>query len=670
PLQLHVSGKQVLNSSGCVVRLVGVNIDSLEWNPTGADPTGAPTSITLTVEEAIKYWNVNFIRIPLSQDFWNGSTNSKSSNGAALGTAYQNLVDSIVTLCNQNNVYVDLDLHWSGTGTYGTSAQQNSMPDGNSPAFWESVAARYANNPSVVFDLYNEPYPNTWAVWANGGTANEGFSTPGLQALLNDIRATAYSAGSPLASAGTNGDANNVCIAGGLGFSYNFADDQSCAAFPGLTDTSGGNGVIYAAHIYDNKGTNSATPATIPAGDVCAGSWGSGSGWSKETSAGGWEYFIDPAAAKGPVLVEEFGDWSNSGNLNDNGAFSASVIAYMNANGYGGMSWNLCTEADPELVSGWSTTLAAPAATGSPWTLTSNEGVEVYAWLTSTAQPVCNADTDTDSPTATLTDTPSPTGTYTPTRTATPTDSPSFTPSPSVTGTPTATPTVTLTGTPTSTRSPTATLSATPTLSLTSTPTLTGSLTGTPSSSATPSSTRTSTGTATLTSSPSPTATLTFTATPDSSPTDSPTPATDTPSLTSTVTPTSSDTATPTSTLTASPTFSLTISPSATATSTPTWSATRSFSPTLSLTSSMTASATPTLTQSVTPSPTPTLTSSGTFSSTPTVTSTPTGSPTSNAEASATQTPTPTPTPDGAAMGAGGILLITGLEPIPNPNPV
>jgi hypothetical protein len=30
------------------------------------------------------------------------------------------------------------------------------MPDAHSIIYWEEVAARYAGNPGVVFDLYNE----------------------------------------------------------------------------------------------------------------------------------------------------------------------------------------------------------------------------------------------------------------------------------------------------------------------------------------------------------------------------------------------------------------------------------------------------------------------------------------------------------------------------------
>lgn len=55
------------------------------------------------------------------------------------------------------------------------------MPDADSLVFWEEVAARYKDNPGVVFDLYNEPYvyhkPFTyngpdeasWKCWRDGG---------------------------------------------------------------------------------------------------------------------------------------------------------------------------------------------------------------------------------------------------------------------------------------------------------------------------------------------------------------------------------------------------------------------------------------------------------------------------------------------------------------------
>jgi len=354
PPMLKVSGNQIVTANGgCTVRLVGVNVDCLEWSANGQQTTnGVTEGILQTVQEAAAAWKANCVRIAIDQDWWDG--NAQSSRGGTSQAAYQGIVDSIVAYCNSANLYCDLDLQWSGDGPAGSATGQYSMPDQNSLVFWQSVAARYANNPSVIFDVFNEPYPNSWSVWLNGGTANEGFSTPGFQAIVNKIRAT-QSGGGTYAS-GTY--AQNICLVGGLGYSWDFQGMSP------VTDP-GGNGIVYTGHIYNNKG-----------------------GCNCNTL---WQQNIDPALSYGPVLIEEFG---NSQNTTDNGAFVNSVIDWMNGNNdkgyvYGGMAWELGTEATPLLISDWN------------WDRTSYEGNQVYDWLQSVTQPACG-------PTATFTSTPTP----------------------------------------------------------------------------------------------------------------------------------------------------------------------------------------------------------------------------------------------------------------------
>jgi hypothetical protein len=144
--------------------------------------------------------------------------------------------------------------------------------------------------------------------------------------------------------------ANNVCIIGGEQYSYYYVGMSP------VTDTASGNGIVYSAHIYNNKSDNTST---------------------------GWQTNIDPALAYGPVLVEEFG---NSANTTDNGNFVNSIFTWMNGTNdknyvYGGMAWDLDLSAGPPLLTAWSSTLSAPVSSGSGWVLTSYEGQQVYGWL-------------------------------------------------------------------------------------------------------------------------------------------------------------------------------------------------------------------------------------------------------------------------------------------------
>ena len=91
---------------------------------------------------------------------------------------------------------VILDLHWSDQGNMGGSCGQQTMADLNSVTFWDQVSSyestttliaqvsqRYANNPLVLFELYNEPHDVSWDIWRNGGSAS--FTVAGMQTLYN-----------------------------------------------------------------------------------------------------------------------------------------------------------------------------------------------------------------------------------------------------------------------------------------------------------------------------------------------------------------------------------------------------------------------------------------------------------------------------------------------------
>src|SRR2546430_11692500 len=58
---------------------------------------------------------------------------------------------------------------------------QAPMPNrDHTPAFWRQVAAAYGGNNRVIFDLFNEPFPDNnsntveaWRCWRYGGTDRE-----------------------------------------------------------------------------------------------------------------------------------------------------------------------------------------------------------------------------------------------------------------------------------------------------------------------------------------------------------------------------------------------------------------------------------------------------------------------------------------------------------------
>jgi hypothetical protein len=218
--QLHVSGNKLVNASGQQVVLHGVDRSGTEYACVQGngifDGPSDQASIT-----AMKNWGVNAVRVPLNEACWNAES---YVNSAYAGANYQAAIKAYVSLLNSNGMVAILDLHWTDGLYTGNSAGcssseatcQKPMPDSaQSVPFWSSVASTFKGNNAVIFDLFNEPYPDralssetaAWQCWLNGGsscTAGISYPVAGMQTLVNAVR-----------SAG----ASNVIMLGGLAYS-------------------------------------------------------------------------------------------------------------------------------------------------------------------------------------------------------------------------------------------------------------------------------------------------------------------------------------------------------------------------------------------------------------------------------------------------------------------
>jgi hypothetical protein len=209
---LHVSGSQLLNGSGQPLVLHGVDRSGTEYACIQGWGIFDGPSDSASVQ-AIAAWHANAVRVPLNEDCWLGI------NGAAAaysGTNYQNAIVNYVNLLNQNGSAAILELHWSAPGSQQATGQQPMPDQDHSIAFWQQVAGTFKGNSSVIFDLYNEPYPDSnqgttaaWTCWRDGGTCpGVGFQAAGMQALVNAVR---------------NAGATNVIMLGGV----QYANDLS-----------------------------------------------------------------------------------------------------------------------------------------------------------------------------------------------------------------------------------------------------------------------------------------------------------------------------------------------------------------------------------------------------------------------------------------------------------
>jgi endoglucanase len=216
--ELHVSGNRLISANGRLVVLHGVDRSGTEYqcvagNGIFAGPSNQ-TSIT-----AMKSWGINAVRVPLNEACWNGESYVRV---AYRGANYRQAIEAYVNLLNANGLVVILDSHWTD-GLYeghqsgcrwAKAFCQKPMPDkAGSIPFWTSVATTFKDNGSVIFDLFNEPYPDqalstrtaAWECWLKGGPACSygiPYTSAGMQTLVNTVRATG---------------ATNVIMLGGIG---------------------------------------------------------------------------------------------------------------------------------------------------------------------------------------------------------------------------------------------------------------------------------------------------------------------------------------------------------------------------------------------------------------------------------------------------------------------
>lgn len=242
--EIRVSGNRLVTRQGREVRLQGVNVPSLEWSSKGEN-------INRSIKVAVVDWKANAVRLPVSGGFWFGR--GKGKEGPNDAEAYRTMVDDAVKLAAGQGAYLILDLHEYGG------------PKESAVEFWKDAAARYANHPAVLFDLFNEPHGISWDLWQKGGEMEVTDKTTkavsrvrvvGMQTLVETVRSTG---------------ARNIIVAGGLSHALNLSGILEGHA---LSDATG-NGIMYATHFYN---------------------------WH-----GNWEKNFLQVAAVHPVLVGEFG---------------------------------------------------------------------------------------------------------------------------------------------------------------------------------------------------------------------------------------------------------------------------------------------------------------------------------------------------------------------------
>jgi len=198
-----VDGNRFVDAAGRALRLRGFNHAGGEYACVEGDGVfdtpdgGAPGE---QVVAAMRGWRgARAVRVPLNEQCWLGLPSVPAKYA---GETYRAAVREFVRRLNRHGLVAVLDLHRSAPGD-AVSREQEQMPDrDHSPAFWASVATEFRAD-AVVFDLFNEPFPEAatnsapaWACWRDGGctltSVNSGreYVAAGMNELIAAIRAT------------------------------------------------------------------------------------------------------------------------------------------------------------------------------------------------------------------------------------------------------------------------------------------------------------------------------------------------------------------------------------------------------------------------------------------------------------------------------------------------
>ncbi len=266
---------------------------------------------------AMADWGIDLVRLPLNQDCWLGTDGAPVAGDWSGSADYRAAVRQRVEFALDAGLAVILDLHRTGPEGIRAGDGQRAMADQQSITFWGQLAAAYKNEPSVMFELYNEPYNVAslgagdldWVCWRDGGcrvdTANES------EAQANGPSGVTYEVAgmAELLAAVRGAGAEQPVLLGGL----NWANDLTgwLAHKP-----AGDDQLVAAWHNYYNQGCS----------QPC------------------WDTTIKSVQAQVPVLMTEFGHSSA------NAAWMETVMDWGDANGVGYLAWawwNLPAELSP-----------------------------------------------------------------------------------------------------------------------------------------------------------------------------------------------------------------------------------------------------------------------------------------------------------------------------------
>jgi len=184
---LHVSGNLLLDASGNVVRLHGVNYSGPEYACIqGWGIFDGPSDDTMI--SVMATWNVNVVHVGLNEDCVLGINGVQAAYG---GANYMNAIVGFVNRLHAHGMYAELSVMWAAPGTQKALGHPQILDQDHSPAALAAIANAFKNDPKTFIGLQSEPHDITWSCWKNGGSScSVGYAALGMQAALTAVRNT------------------------------------------------------------------------------------------------------------------------------------------------------------------------------------------------------------------------------------------------------------------------------------------------------------------------------------------------------------------------------------------------------------------------------------------------------------------------------------------------
>jgi hypothetical protein len=184
---LHVSGNELLDGSGGVVRLHGVNRSGSEYACVqGWGIFDGPSDAASVA--AMAAWHIDVVRVPLNEDCWLGINGVPA---AYAGSNYVNAIVGYVNLLHSYGMYAELSLIWGAPGSAAATSQPAAPDADHSPAMWQGMAQAFRSDPNVILAPWGETTVD-WPCFLNGCSGQAGYPTAGMQQAVNVMRGAGY----------------------------------------------------------------------------------------------------------------------------------------------------------------------------------------------------------------------------------------------------------------------------------------------------------------------------------------------------------------------------------------------------------------------------------------------------------------------------------------------